>query len=771
MSINDKELIYEKRKLEETREWLYSEVGEIKRSNEELKAKIASLKKQARGGYNEELETAKRLYEITSKNFENYNEAEEQPYFARIDFREYRREKESYYIGKFGLGDSKTGDEIVIDWRAPIADLYYSGTQGDAYYQAPIGVISGELSLKRKFLFKDEGLKDAFDEGINDIIIKSGLQDENALIDEYLRINLEQSISTKLKDVVATIQKEQNAIIRADKNQPVIVQGSAGSGKTTVALHRLAYLIYRYKGKITGDDILVVAPNKLFLDYISEVLPNLGVDKVKQKTFEEVAADILQIKVKIYTKDKKLSDILEETSDKDIKYITNSSKVKGTLVYRTMMDRYIQIIEKRDSNIEDIKVEDYLLFESKEIKRLYTKDLTNFPINRRKEEIKRYLGLKINEKIGNIMDKIDFSYEYLIARTKKTMEDGKERRQKLIELYDERDAKKSEIRVKSKTAFEDYFDAWTCLDTTHLYLSLFNDEELFKEVTGDKIPVTLVEHIKAELNKNHNENLVDSDDLAAMLYLKFKIEGVPEKYKYNHIVIDEAQDYSLFQLSVLKEMAYNQSLTIVGDLGQGIYYYKGIESWEKAIAEVFDGEAAYMPLTQSYRSTVEIISLANGVLRKQKNNLQPAVPVLRHGKAPEIRSFENPKDFVKELDNIVEEVQSLNKNSVAVIGRTYNECKRIKEILKKYSKYSWEVVKENEKTLKLDKIIIPSYMTKGLEFDCSVIYNCNKENYSDSELDKRLLYVSLTRALHLEYVFYQGEPSELIAEFSSMAEA
>lgn len=770
MSIKNDELLYEKNKLQDTRQWLDNEVEEIKRNNDELKDRIASLKKQSRGGYNEELETAKRLYEITSKNYENYNEAEAQPYFARIDFREYRRDRESYYIGKFGLGDSKTGDEVVIDWRAPIADLYYSGTQGEAYYQAPIGVINGELSLKRKFLFKDEELKDAFDEGINDIIIRAGLEEENALIDEYLRINLEQSISTKLKDVVATIQKEQNSIIRADKNQPVIVQGSAGSGKTTVALHRLAYLIYRYKGKISGDDILVVAPNKLFLDYISEVLPNLGVDKVKQKTFEEVAFEILQLKGRVYTKDKKLSDILEDTSGEDKKYITNSSKVKGTLVYKTMMDRYIQVIEKRDSSIEDIKVEDYILFEKNEIKRLYTKDLINFPINKRKVEIKRYLGLKLNEKISNIMDKLDFSYEYLIARTKKTMEDGKERRQKLIELYDERDKKKADLRAKSKIVFDDYFNAWTCLEAGRLYLNLFNDEELFKEVTGDKIPMQLAEHIKADLNKNNSENIVDSDDLAAMLYLKFKIEGVPEKYRFNHIVIDEAQDYSLFQLLVLKEMAYNYSLTIVGDLGQGIYYYKGIESWEKVISEVFGGDAAYMPLTQSYRSTVEIISLANEVLRKQKNNLKPAVPVLRHGKEPQIVSFENTREFVESLDNIVEEIKALNKNSVAVIGRTYNECKKIKDILKKYSNHDWEVVKENEKTLKLDKIIIPSYMTKGLEFDCSVIYNCSKENYSNSELDKRLLYVSLTRALHLEYIFYNGEPSELIKEFLTMNE-
>lgn len=761
---DESQLQQEKHKLQEIRNWLKTEVKNIKNNNEELQNRIAVLKKQSRGSYNEELETAQKLIEITSKNLQNYNEAKEHPYFARIDFREYRKEKEKFYIGKFGLGDSKTGDEIVIDWRAPLADLYYSGTQGESYYEAPIGIISGELSLKRKILFKDGEIRDIFDEGINEIIVKSGLGEGNALIDEYLRINLEESVSAKLKDVVATIQKEQNYIIRADKNQPVIVQGSAGSGKTTVALHRLAYLLYRYKNKLSGDEILVVAPNKLFLDYISEVLPNLGVDKVKQKTFEEIASEIIAIKAKVYTKDKKLSDILEEVNHEDIKYITNSSKVKGTMIYKVMMDRYIKIIEKRDGEIDSIKVEDYTLFDTNEIKRLYNKDLANLPLNKRKDEIKRYLTLKLSDKIMDVMERVDFSFEYLIARLKKTMEDGPERRKRLIELYNERDIKKGELREKSRKEFEDYFYRWKGIDTKDLYYDIFAEENIFNEVSGGKIPEALAKYMQKEAVKNSEEQIIDSDDLAAMLYLKLKIEGIPDKYKFQHVVIDEAQDYSMFQLYVLKEIVNNQSLTIVGDVGQGIYYYKGINDWNKLIEEVFEGNSSYMPLTQSYRSTVEIIEFANMVLSKQKSNLKPAIPVLRHGNRPEIISFDNGKMFSEKLDEITAYVREKGKNSVAIIGRTYKECKKIKDILKKYNSQSWSIVKDNDSTLNLRNIIIPSYMTKGLEFDCTVVFDCNKENYSDNELDKKLLYVVLTRALHFEYVFYNGELSPLCTD-------
>ena len=679
----------------------------------------------------------------------------------RIDFREYKRDFESFYIGKFGLGDLENGDEKVIDWRAPIADLYYGGTFGEAYYRAPMGLINGELKLKRKFLIKNEGITDAFDEGVNEIILKSGI-DGTALMDEFLKINLEESVSSKLKDVVATIQKEQNEIIRSEKNKALIVQGSAGSGKTTVALHRLAYLLYKYKEKLSGEDILVIAPNKLFLDYISEILPDLGVDNVIQKTFEEITLDILSLKGKVYTKDKKLSEVLESGDLEKLKYITYSSKLKGTIGFKQIIDRYIKLLEKKDSDIEDITVDNYTLFESSEIKRLFINDMSKFPLNKRKEEIKRYFNLKINEKILAILEKVDFTFEYSVARIKKTMEDGTERRSKLIEIYSERDAKKAYLKVKSKKSFDEYFVNWKGIDTRELYLKLFNDSSILKEISGNAINESLLKYVIDELNANYEKEIIDSDDLAPMLYLKLMIEGVPEKFKFKHIVIDEVQDYSIFQIFVSRYLTSSDSFTLVGDVGQGIYYYKGISDWQKLIDQAFEGEASYVQLTQSYRSTVEIINFANKVLIKQQNNLVPANPVLRHGKEPEVVEFLIPKDFAESVDKIVQEVNSLQKNSVAIIGKTYEECKKIKDYMKKYSDNNWVLVKDTDKTLDLKNIIIPSYMTKGLEFDCSVIYNCNDINYSDSELDKKILYVALTRALHLEYIFYSGTKSNLI---------
>ena len=522
--------------------------------------------------------------------------------------------------------------------------------------------------------------------------------------------------------------------------------------------------MYRYKEVLEAKDILVIAPNKLFLDYISEVLPDLGVNHVKQKTFEDIASEFLNIKSKskIITKDKKFISFLEDKDDEKIKFLLKESRFKGSWQFKKILDIYLKVLETKDSNIENIVIKGYTLFDKKEIKRLFTKDLIKYPINKRKDEIKRYFSLKIKEKVLTILDKIDFNYEYKIARLKKQMEDSKERREKLILLYDERDNFKREFQGVLKKEFNDYFEKWKGLNTSNIYLDMFKDEEFFEKVICNVIPKDLGEYIKNSLEENLKNDIVDSDDLAAMLYIKFKIEGITEHNLVKHIVVDEAQDYSMLQMKAISMMTQGNSLTIVGDLGQGIYYYKGIKSWSDVVDNIFDGKSIYKVLKQSYRSTVEIIEFANKVLQKQKNYEISAKPILRHGDKPEIIKFNNNKEFCEMVDKIVEKIIEAGRTSIAIIGKNKKECKKIKDAIRKYSKYEFTLVKEDNKELNLDKIIIPSYLTKGLEFDCSIVYNLDDDVYADNEMDKKLLYVVLTRALHYEYVFFKNNISELV---------
>ena len=218
----------------------------------------------------------------------------------------------------------------------------------------------------------------------------------------------------------------------------------------------------------------------------------------------------------------------------------------------------------------------------------------------------------------------------------------------------------------------------------------------------------------------------------------------------------------MMQLQVLKEFSQNNSMTIVGDLGQGIYSYKGISTWEGLISKVFKEEATYITLSQSYRSTVEIIEFANKVLEKQELGIKPAIPILRHGPSPQLIKYNELSD-VGYIDKIVDEVWKMGKATIAVIGKDIRKSKEIYYKLKEVSKYNWAIMEESENSLDQDLIVIPSYMTKGLEFDATIVYGCDTENYKENLIDKKLLYVALTRALHLEYIMYDGNVTTLLS--------
>lgn len=760
MTINREETLKEKMKFSSTKEWIEEQLLNTEKKCKEYEKKVATLKKSSRGTFSTELILAQNIQDFANKDLHKYNESKDNPYFARIDFKEKIRDVESFYIGKFGLIDEVKNEEVVIDWRAPLANLYYSGTFGAASYTAPMGEIQGDLLLKRKFQVKDGKIVNIFDEGVNELIVPVS-EDGEELVDEFLKINLEENMSKKLKDVVNTIQREQNEIIRAYKNKPIIIQGSAGSGKTTVALHRLAYLVYTYGDEMNNRNILVVAPNQLFLDYISDILPNLGVSNVKQSTFEELCSAILNIKYKIITKDKKLAHIMECKDEEEIKYITASSKIKGTMTYKTIMDRFIKYLERKSSEVEDILVDEYILFSAKEIKRLYIKDLENLPINKRKDEINKYFKGKLKNRIEEIKEKIENIYFFKIKDIKDRKDISEEdKRKEIIKTYDERDELIAGLKTKGSKALKEFFGSWKKISVVDSYINLYNDEEAFSSVTDNCLPKKLADYMRDEINNNIATKNIDCDDLTALTYLQLKLEGVVGE-NYIHTVIDEAQDYSLMQFNVLKEISKNNSMTIVGDLGQGIYNYKGINSWESLVEKVFSEDATYITLSQSYRSTVEIIEFANRVLEKQKLNIKPALPILRHGDEPRVINAKEDEE-IRVIDSLLEEIYSKNKKTVAIICKTYTECKELHKRLKKESKYKWELIEESQSKLDIDNLLIPSYMTKGLEFDATIVYNCDEDMYRNEVLDKKLLYVALTRALHLQYVMYKESLSSLL---------
>ena len=272
------------------------------------------------------------------------------PYFARVDFKaDDEDEFKKLYIGKTNVFNENSDIEVV-DWRAPISSIYYDGQVGRTKYLCPEGMIQGELSLKRQYTIKDGRLID-----YNDLDITTN--------DQLLQDCLNENSDTRLKNIIATIQSEQNKIIRANMLKPLIVQGVAGSGKTTVALHRIAYLVYTYEKNFNPEEFLILAPNRFFLDYISDVLPDLGVDYVRQQTFEEFALEIIGAKLEIENPNNILSEIVNNGKEKT-ELLQASAKFKSSMNFKYCIDDWLydfynDILPKNDFKILDCKVIDY----------------------------------------------------------------------------------------------------------------------------------------------------------------------------------------------------------------------------------------------------------------------------------------------------------------------------------------------------------------------------------------------------------------------------
>lgn len=284
----------------------------------------------------------------------------------------------------------------------------------------------------------------------------------------------------------------------------------------------------------------------------------------------------------------------------------------------------------------------------------------------------------------------------------------------------------------------DYFKEWRGITSKDIYLNLFRDKELFEIATLGKVPDEVFEFMKEEVLEHAENGIIDEDDLAPLLHINLLLEGVTEKEKFKHIVVDEAQDYNPFQIYLINKLSKGNSLTLVGDLAQGIYYYKGVKTWEDITNGVFNGKATYIQLTQSYRSTVEIIEFANGALEAQKLGLKSAKPVLRHGKEPSIIKCNENCEIVYNINRIISEIKDEGKSSIAIITKSLEEGKALEKMLKKKIKEKISLVKGTEKKSPGDISIIPAYLTKGLEFDATIIYDPSKGKYSN-----RLLIIKI----------------------------
>ncbi|MEW9111531.1 MAG: UvrD-helicase domain-containing protein [Cytobacillus gottheilii] len=693
--------------------------------------------------------TNARFFEMSKDELKSLKKARRTPYFARIDFnRDGGGEKEVLYLGKTSLYSRESQEQIIVDWRSPIANLYYEGRLGPVQYESYEESFSGDLSLKRQFM-----IEDGFMQEIRDIDLTT--------TDELLQESLAKSSSNRLTEIITTIQEEQNKIIRADLNKPIIVQGGAGSGKTTIALHRISYFIYQYKENFAPEQLMIIAPSGLFLHYISEALPELGVERIRQTTFQDYVKLCIDLKMEIQ-KDDKLIRIIEDKDSQSSKVIQQLSALKGSDVFQTILTNYLIKISKTFYPAEDFYVDKFRLFSRKKFIKLFRDDYHYLPLYRRLEKLKGILQNDVRLKKKNMLEKIQTYYDVRIERALYRGDDPEKRRQYVIEAMDKKEKRVGEIQSAIKGAVRNYMKPFPKKDLRSYYRELFQNAKELHSLSDGTLSME-----EAELLCDYNQQLFkkneyEREDLALLLFLQVHLYGLEKEHRAKNIVIDEAQDYSFMELLSLKKAADTDMFTLVGDLAQGIHSYRGLSSWETVIEHIFP-RATYTELQKSYRTTVEIMEEANTLLEKLPVSFPKVVPVVRHGEAPAFYRRKEGKFFIKQLEEKLQELKNEHFKTFALIGKTRTDCDQLYQLFKDFSNERVKLLQEQEEIPKDEAVIVPSYLVKGLEFDAVIVFSLD-EVYSDaSPLDIKLLYVAMTRPLHRLY-FYGLHSSDFLLE-------
>ena len=651
------------------------------------------------------------MHSHMKRALERNEKAIKKPYFGRIVFQDEMLDKEeSLYIGRGGIF-SDTTHWMVVDWRAPVANAYYENGLGKCSYPVPGGGrMKIDLKLKRTFEIENAKLLDYFDT-------------EVVANDDLLTKYLAKSKQAVLGEIIATIQKEQNDIIRQSPFHNVIVQGVAGSGKTTVAMHRISYILYNYAEKFKPEDFYIVGSNRILLDYITGVLPDLDVYGIKQMTMEQLFVRLLY-----------------EDWDGEKYSITAPRKgeyARGKLQWFHALERFCERLEwdtiPRNSVMLDPKqfVEGF-------------KDGRGGVYDERggKSDVKRMVILYPGEAIERYIrqnPRVSVQSKILMLNERLA---GKVEDEFLGKGVKYTDAEKKAIR----RAYRDRFGKKVWKGSIFDLYRKFLTEQQAKGYKG-ALP----------------ETAFDVYDLAALAYLYKRVKETELISEAHHIVIDEAQDFGMMVYAVLKYCVKDCTYTIMGDVSQNIHMGYGLNDWEEAKTQMLSGERdAFCILKKSYRNTVEISDFAADILAHGSFPGYSAEPVLRHGDPVLVEKAADDVELIARAEAVCRDWQKNGFDTIAVICRNEEEAERTaKELGKKLP-----VAESNLEKAVFDKgiMVLPVEYTKGLEFDAVLLLDPGREQYPTDDGHAKLLYVAATRALHRLCVLHTGNLTGLIAD-------
>jgi DNA helicase-2/ATP-dependent DNA helicase PcrA len=696
--------------LEQTQSAYQDELKQLKKTTEVISNQLQKVEAIPRY-YGQDL-TEQALDAMRENQQVNLQKALEEPYFGRLDFQESGKSEQSpLYIGKVGVDHNKSNELLVIDWRAPVASLFYSFTGGteEAEYESPEdGSITGHVHLKRNLVIRQQVLQRVVDTYDRE-------SDAPAVTDEFLLYRLGENKDNRLRDIVSTIQAEQDRIIRSARNTAIVIQGVAGSGKTTVALHRLAYLLYQYRENIRAERMIIFAPNSMFLDYISGVLPELGVGHIQQTTFQDWALGLLNNEVKLTDPAKRLDYWFAVGDNRPQIDNQTPGRFKGSIAFLHYIDECLKQFEADWLPTADFTAWEGKVLPNKSIQEWFYVENKHYPLMKRRDRT--------------------------VARMKRWIEI------ELKKLHSE--SQRKELKKKANERLRALLKSWPEESPFTFYRRIFVQPHLSEEL------------IQAS-NLLFKKKEVQPEDLAPLLYIRNRFEGFESDEMFDHVVIDEAQDFSPFQVALLQEQTRAGSFTILGDLSQGIHAYQGIWNWDEFSSLFETDRTTYYQLDRSYRSTMEIIHFANAVLSRGGEPFTPAIPVFRSGEKVRLIQLKDEESRINAIIKSVTKLQASGSiNSIAIVGRTEQECSKLHQALVKQG-LAATLILAGQREYRGGISVLPVYLTKGLEFDAVLIVDVDPLHYEQSFQDAKLLYVGCTRALHELWIFYTENPSPLI---------
>jgi len=727
-----------------------------------------------------------RGHKLLKQQWRNMNRLLPSPYFGRIDFQEEgASQSEQIYIGVSSFVDDDGLSFLIYDWRTPIASMYYDCSPGSAAYATPVGQIEGVMELKRQYQIQNGQIRNMFDAS-------------ETIGDELLQQVLGKGADSQMKSIVATIQKEQNAIIRNDKSRMLIVQGAAGSGKTSAALQRVAYLLYKYRETIKADQIVLFSPNTMFASYISTVLPELGEENMQQTTFQEYLDYWLGSSLQLEDPFDGIEYVLTAKEEPGYEARLQGMKYKSSESFLQDLQNYGSWLGQEGMRFKPIRFRNRTLITAERMRAAFYDYERSLPLYNRISLLQEWLLDELTllerkeraaswvEEELNYLDNEQYAEAFRSLHKEKELFDLTEHftsvREKLMNKRreDEGDfdfASKEEDLLRQRVAKESFkplrkgVRKFSFIDVKSIYGQLFESEAVYRERTDREELPALWPEICRQTRDRLEAQALYYEDATPYLYLKELIEGVRTNTEVRHVFIDEGQDYSPFQYEYVRKLFPRARMTVLGDFGQAIFMQAtSLDASDSPLVRLYGAdETTLIHLLRSYRSTKEIVEFTKLMLPGG----DAIMPFDRRGQKPLLATMGSGEKRTAQVAGDIASLIAEGYDSIAIITKTAAESREVYDALRMHEVEALQLITKETPVFEKGVMVIPVYLAKGVEFDAVLVWDASAKTYGQ-EHERKLLYTACTRAMHRLHLyttedwspFVQALPADLYEQAS-----